>query len=108
VFEKSASPRHSLSPEEADLLVSQNVIPSRSRLGGSVLTGHRAIEVNIAMMRAFVRMRELMLTHEELFRRIEDMELRYDEQFQTVFAAIRNLIEPPDPPRKPIGFIPNA
>ena len=112
-----------LSPEETDLLLSQNVIPSRSRLGGSlplafteqgvamlssVLTSQRAIEVNIAIMRAFVRMRELMLTHEELFRKIQDMELRYDEQFQTVFDAIRDLIEPPDPPRKPIGFVPTA
>jgi len=110
-----------LSREEVDLLVSQNVIPSRSRLGGSlplafteqgvamlssVLTSKRAIEVNIAIMRAFVRMRELMLSHQELFRKIQDMEARYDEQFQTVFAAIRDLIEPPDPPRKPIGFVP--
>ena len=110
-----------LSPQEVDLLVSQNVIPSRSHFGGSlplafteqgvamlssVLTSKRAIEVNIAIMRAFVRMRDLMLSPQELFRKIQDMELKYDEQFQTVFAAIRDLIEPPDPPRKPIGFVP--
>ena len=73
-----------LSKEEATLLVSQNVIPSGRSLGGSlplafteqgvamlssVLTSKRAVEVNIAIMRAFVRMRELMLTHEELFRK---------------------------------------
>jgi hypothetical protein len=112
-----------LSQEEADLLVSQNVTPSRSHFGGSlplafteqgvamlssVLTSKRAIEVNIAIMRAFVRMRELILSHQELFRKIQDIELRYDEQFETVFAAIRDLIEPPDPPRKPIGFVPTA
>lgn len=112
-----------LSAEEADLLVSQNVTPSRSHFGGSlplafteqgvatlssVLASKRAIAVNVAIMRAVVRMRELMLTHEELFRKIQDMELKYDEQFQTVFEAIRDLIEPPEPPRRPIGFVPTA
>ena len=105
---------------ETSLLVSQNVIPSARSLGGalplafteqgvamvsSVLTSKRAVQVNIAIMRAFVRMRELMIDHQDLFRKIQEMELKYDEQFQAVFAAIRNLIEQPEAPRKPIGFV---
>jgi hypothetical protein len=111
-----------LSADETSFLLSQNVIATRQSLGGSkplafteqgvamlssVLTSKRAVQVNIAIMRAFVRMRELMFTHQELLRKIDDMELKYDDQFQSVFAALRDLMEPPpDPPRKPIGFAP--
>ena len=56
-------------------------------------------------MRAFVRFRELLLTNAELSRKLEELEKKYDSQFQVVFNAIRQLMQPPDPPSKPqIGF----
>ena len=71
----------------------------------SVLKSPRAIEVNIGIMRAFVRLRELLLTNAELSRKLEDLEKKYDSQFQVVFNAIRQLMQPPEPPPKPqIGF----
>jgi hypothetical protein len=70
----------------------------------SVLNSSRAIEVNILIMRAFVRLRGMISSHKELLRKLEDMEKKYDEQFQVVFEAIRQLMTPPDPPRKKIGF----
>jgi len=57
-------------------------------------------------MRTFVRLRELMLSHEDLARRLDDLEQKYDQQFQIVFDAIRQLIAPEDvPPKRRIGFI---
>jgi hypothetical protein len=109
-----------LNRREIAILLSQNVIPHQGALGGakpyafteqgvamlsSVLTSKRAIQVNIAIMRAFVRMREMLLDHQDLLRKIQEMELRYDGQFQEVFEAIRTLTLPPDPPRRPIGFV---
>ena len=71
----------------------------------SVLNSGRAIEVNIAIMRAFVRLRELLATHKDLARKLDEMERKYDEQFRVVFQAIRQLMEPPaPPPRRRIGF----
>jgi hypothetical protein len=70
----------------------------------SVLNSNRAIEVNILIMRAFVRLRGMISTHKELLRKLEEMEMKYDEQFRVVFEAIRQLMTPPDPPRKKIGF----
>ncbi|MBW2030517.1 MAG: ORF6N domain-containing protein [Deltaproteobacteria bacterium] len=70
----------------------------------SVLNSDRAIEVNIAIMRAFMRLRQMLSTHEELKRKIEDMEAKYDSQFRVVFEAIKQLIETEDKPRRKIGF----
>lgn len=71
----------------------------------SVLRSERAVAVNIEIMRAFVRLRELLQSHEELARRLGELEAKYDSQFSIVFDAIRELMLPPDPPRKhPIGF----
>lgn len=70
----------------------------------SVLNSTRAIQVNIQIMRTFTRLRELLLTHKELHRKIEDMENKYDVQFRVVFDAIRELMAPPTKPRKKIGF----
>jgi hypothetical protein len=70
----------------------------------SVLNSPRAVQVNIAIMRTFVRLREIMATHEELARKIEELEKKYDSQFAVVFEAIRELIESPAPERKEIGF----
>jgi hypothetical protein len=70
----------------------------------SVLRSKRAVHVNIEIMRAFVRLRQFLSTHKELEQKLEEMEMKYDEQFQVVFEAIRQLMTPPDPPRKRIGF----
>lgn len=72
----------------------------------SVLKSRRAIEVNIEIMRAFVRLRRWLLTNEELSRRLDALERRYDGQFRAVFDAIRGLIREPTPARRPIGFKP--
>lgn len=70
----------------------------------SVLNSERAIQVNIAVMRAFVQLRALLSTHADLARKLEELEKKYDAQFRVVFDAIRQLMTPPDPPRRPIGF----
>ena len=70
----------------------------------SVLRSERAVKVNIAIMRAFVKLRELMATHKELARKIEEMEKKYDAQFKVVFDAIRELMTPPPKPGRKIGF----
>ena len=73
----------------------------------SVLNSQRAIDVNIAIMRTFVKLRELLLTHKDLARKLEDMEKKYDSNFKVVFEAIRQLMEPPPSPVKKgrIGFV---
>ena len=72
----------------------------------SVLRSSRAVEVNIAIMRTFVQLRRLMDTNRDLARKIEALEKKYDEQFAVVFDAIKQLIAPPEPPKKQIGFHP--
>ena len=69
-----------------------------------VLNSDRAIQVNIAIMRAFVRLRELLATHKDLARKLEEMEKKYDHQFRVVFDAIRKLMAPPKTRSRPIGF----
>lgn len=71
----------------------------------SVLRSDRAIDVNIAIMRAFVRLREIVSTHKELAGQLVELERRYDSQFRIVFDAIRKLMAEPTQPRKSrIGF----
>jgi hypothetical protein len=71
----------------------------------SVLTSERAVQVNIAIMRAFGRLRSMLLTQVALARRLDDLEARYDQQFEVVFDAIRELVaSPPDEPSHRIGF----
>ena len=70
----------------------------------SVLNSDRAVEVNIQIMRTFVKLRELMLAHKDLREKIEEMEEKYDYQFKVVFDAIRKLLEPSAKTKKPIGF----
>ena len=70
----------------------------------SVLRSARAVQVNVAIMRTFVRLREMLATHEELRRKIDVMEKRYDARFQAVFETIRQMLETPIPGKKPIGF----
>ncbi len=71
----------------------------------SVLNSARAIGVNIQIMRAFTKLRGMLAGHEDLRRKIEDMERKYDGQFKVVFDAIRQLLEKPAGGlKKPIGF----
>ena len=73
----------------------------------SVLDSPRAAQVNIEIMRAFVRLRDVMATNRELGQRLGELERRidgHDEEIQTIFEAIRQLMTPPEPPRKEIGF----
>ena len=112
-----------LTPAEAANLISQSVISSSH--GGrrksprvfteqgvamlsSVLRSRRAIDVNIAIMRAFVNVREVLATHKDLARKLEEMERKNDGKFAMVFNAIRELMSPAlprDQPRPRIGFI---
>ena len=71
----------------------------------SVLHSPRAVRVNIEIMRTFVRLRQLLASHTELARKLAALERKYDAQFRVVFEAIRELMQPPDPPHKPIGFV---
>ena len=70
----------------------------------SVLHSKRAVQVNIEIVRAFVRLREILGTHKDLARKLEELEKKYDERFRVVFDAIRQLMKPPEKPRKQIGF----
>jgi hypothetical protein len=72
----------------------------------SVLRSPQAIAVNIEIMRAFVRLRELLASHQVLAKRLEELEAKTDSRFKQVFEAIRQLMLPPDPPKKrQIGFV---
>ena len=109
-----------LTPGECDWLVSQNVIPHKKYLGGSlpnaftengvamlssVLNSERAIQVNISIMRTFTLLRETLSAHKDLKLKIEGMEKKYDSQFRVVFDAIKQLMDPPEANKKrAIGF----
>jgi len=73
----------------------------------SVLKSKRAIQVNIEIMRTFVRLRRILASHAELARKLDALEKKYDAQFRVVFDAIRQLSSPPEPepPKKRIGFL---
>lgn len=73
----------------------------------SVLNSEKAIKVNIQIMRAFVQFRQMLLSSQELNQRLDALESRYDQQFAVVFDAIRQLMAPPEPTRKQIGFQPD-
>lgn len=70
----------------------------------SVLNSERAIAVNVEIMRAFVRLREILSTHKDLALKLEELEKKYDQQFRVVFEAIRQLMTPPDPPKRRMGY----
>ncbi len=73
----------------------------------SVLHSDRAIQVNIEIMRAFVRLRQMLSSNAELSRKMAALEKKYDIQFKAVFEAIRELMTPLEPKKKrPIGFAP--
>jgi len=107
-----------LTSEEFDNLRSQFVISSwggrRSSpyafteqgvsMLSSVLKSRRAVQVNVEIMRTFVRLRQMLASHADLARKLDTLEKRYDAQFKAVFDAIRQLMAPPEPKRKRIGF----
>ena len=114
-----------LKDDEIDFMVSQNAIPSRQQLGGfkpyvfteqgvamlsSVLRSEQAIAMNIAIMRAFVKLREVLLTHKELIHKLDKLDQKvgkHDEEIQAILEAIRQLMAPPLEKKKTfIGFHP--
>ncbi|MEJ2171102.1 MAG: ORF6N domain-containing protein [Desulfobacterales bacterium] len=109
-----------LTKKEQDSLRSQIVILKRGQhskyppfafteqgvaMLSSVLNSARAITVNIAIMRTFTRLRTMIASHDDLKRKIEAMEKKYDDQFRIVFEAITQLIEEDEKPKKKIGYI---
>jgi len=70
----------------------------------SVLRSKRAVQVNIEIMRAFVRLREMLASHADLARRLDELEKKYDKQFAAVFDAIRQLMAPPTREVREIGY----
>lgn len=72
----------------------------------SVLNSKRAVLVNIEIMRALVRLRQLLSANADLARKLDALERKYDAQFKAVFDAIRELMAPPAKPKRPIGFVP--
>jgi len=70
----------------------------------SVLKSKRAVQVNVAIMRTFVRLREFVLTNKELREKIEEIESKYDKQFKVVFEVIKKLIEPVTEEEREMGF----
>ena len=72
----------------------------------AVLKSNRAVQVSIAIVRVFVKLRQLLASHADLLRHLDELEQRYDEQFRIVFEAIRKLMTPePVPPKRRIGFL---
>jgi hypothetical protein len=74
----------------------------------SVLKSPRAVQVNIQIMRTFVRLRQMLASNEILIERLNELEENYDAKFKIVFRAIRQLMNPQAVKRKPIGFGPQA
>ena len=110
-----------LSSEEARSLIFQSGISRPKGRGGrrfapyafteqgvamlsSVLNSERAVAVNIEIMRAFVRLRQMLATHADLARRLDELEQKYDRQFASVFDAIRQLMTPPPQEDREMGY----
>jgi len=111
-----------LTEPEADALVSQNVIPHKKHFGGSlpyafteqgvamlssILNSEQAIKINIAIMRAFVKLREMLSSNKELAHKLTLLENRiekHDGEIKTIFGAIRQLMTPAVPKKSKIGF----
>ncbi len=71
----------------------------------SILNSDRAIQVNIQIMRTFTKLRQLLSSRKDLVEKMEKMEKNYDRQFRIVFEILRELRNPPEKPRKQIGFL---
>jgi len=70
----------------------------------SVLNSKRATQVNIKIMRTFIKMREMLVAHKDILKRVEEMEKRYDRQFRVVFQTIKKMMSPPNTSKRKIGF----
>jgi hypothetical protein len=70
----------------------------------SLLNTQVAVDASVQVVRAFVRLREILATHKDLARKLEELEKKYDAQFGVVFDAIRQLMAPPQKPGRSIGF----
>lgn len=111
-----------LNEQEIEIMVSQNAIPSRKHLGGyqpyvfteqgvamlaTVLNSETAIQANIAIMRAFVKLREILSTHKELSYKLAQLEKKmekHDDEIKVIFNAIRQLMAPSETKKRKIGF----
>ncbi|MGC9947534.1 MAG: ORF6N domain-containing protein [Bryobacteraceae bacterium] len=112
-----------LSKKEAEFLISQNVISTRRSFSrilpsafteqgvamlSSVLKGERSARVNVRIMRAFVHMREVLAGQKDILKKLDELEKKYethDTGIKAVFDALKQLIQPPAPPHRKIGFI---
>jgi hypothetical protein len=107
-----------LTADELEAMRSQNVTASKRNvrfapyvftehgalMAANILNSPTAIRMSVEIINAFVRLRQMALSVEELARKVHSLERKYDGQFKTLFDAIRQLLAPPDPPRKRIGF----
>ncbi len=109
-----------LSKEETEVWKSQIVMTNKERMGlrrrpyaftqegiamlSGVLNSGRAIQVNVEIMRTFVKLRQMLASNSELARKLKSLEKKYDEQFAVVFEAIRALMDPPQKKKGEIGF----
>lgn len=111
-----------LNEKEVNTMVSQNAIPSRKHLGGylpyaftehgvlmlaNVLRSERAMQVSIRIIEIFVKIREMLLTHKDILLQLEKIEKKlsgHDEDIQLIFQYLKQLLNPPQPPRRKIGF----
>ncbi len=73
-------------------------------MAANVLNSKTAVEMSVEVVRAFVRLRQMLVSNAELARKLNGIEMKYDAQFKVVFDAIRQLMTPPEPKRKQIGF----
>lgn len=75
-------------------------------MAANVLNSPRAVEMSVHVVRAFVRLREMIASHKALVKRLDELGARHDEQFKVVFDAIRRLMAPPEAkPQRKIGFV---
>jgi phage regulator Rha-like protein len=74
-------------------------------MAANVLSSPRAIQASVQVVRAFVRLRQILASHADLARKLAQLEKKYDRQFKVVFEAIRQLMTPPEPKKRPIGFL---
>ena len=110
-----------LTKEEADSLRSQFATLKKGRgqhskylpyafteygaiMAATILNSSRAVEMSIFVVRAFVKLREMLISHKDLKHKIEEMEKKYDSQFKIVFNAIKELMTPAEKPARKIGF----
>ncbi|WP_158826550.1 ORF6N domain-containing protein [Mucilaginibacter lacusdianchii] len=111
-----------LTEEEVDAMVSQNAIPSRKHLGGSlpfafsehgilmlanVIKSQRAIEMSIKIIEVFVKFREMLISQKDMllkFEQLEKLVVQHDDNIAAIFQALKQLIQQKNEPREPIGF----